>query len=46
MVDVVGCKMCLHVLILFEFNIEAELNEVGKNIIFPYTAALQKLKFL
>jgi hypothetical protein len=29
-VDVVGCKMCVHVLILIEFNIEAELNEVGK----------------
>jgi len=25
MVDVVGCKMCLHVLILFEFNIQTEL---------------------
>ena len=29
MVDVVACKMCSHVLILFDFNIQAELNEVG-----------------
>jgi len=46
MVDVVGCKMCLHVLIRFEFHIQAELNEVGKKKFFPYAAALQKLKSL
>lgn len=46
MVDVVGCKMCLHVLIPFEFNIQAELHEVGKKKIFPYAATLQKLIFL
>lgn len=46
MVDVVGCKMCMCVLVLFEFNIQAELNEVGKKKKLRYVATLQKLKSL
>jgi len=46
MVDVVGCKMCLHVLILFEFHIQAELNEVGKKNIFSLCSCSTKTEIL
>jgi len=46
MVDVVGCKVCLHVLMLFEFHIQAELNEVGKKKFFLLCSCTTKTEIL